>query len=108
MTNNSACWYLLSGAKAALASQSTALFSGPAAMATDTQGLGIDVYNLLGFRFVYFYASEIHITALFDVFPAHRRIQYMANPDPGRGGAWHVLSLVWFGFSQGCLIGVML
>lgn len=83
-----------------MASQSTALFSGPAAMATDTQGLGIDVYNLLGFCFVYFYASVILITALFDVFPARRRIQYMANPDPGRGGAWHVLSLVWFGFSS--------
>jgi len=49
MTNNSACWYLFPRAKAALASQFDCAFLGT----TDTQGLGIDMYNLLAFRFVY-------------------------------------------------------
>jgi len=76
MTNNSACWYLFPGAKTRRRPwpHNRLRFFLEPTTATDTRGLGIDVYNLLGSVSSGFsYASEIRITArVFFFFPAQK------------------------------------
>jgi hypothetical protein len=106
MTNNSACWYLFPGAKTRRRPwpHNRLRFFLKPTTATDTHGLGIDVYNLPWIRVVWVLLRKwnSHYGACI-LLP---RTEDMADPD--RGGAWHLLSSArrfWYGSKRVATMG---